>query len=242
MAGEINVDEIVREVLAQLAGHAVSDASWNPTVSTAKVKESETKNTAAKNELRIDARVVSLAELDGRLEGVTQITVCNLAVLTPAARDLLRQKKISVGYRIEQKSTAAIRHTLSIGLAETRFEPTLLVRMLSESGTAVEQIARSGLASVTDELCDLAAKSGHLCLLLTGQTAASVCLANRQRGVRAVLGVNVKSVSEAVSAIGANVLIVDSSGRSAFELRQMVREFIKPGERRCPSDWLARLG
>lgn len=230
MAERVNVDEIVRQVLAQLASRGTRGSA---TLST--------ENQTNKHELRIDARVVSLAELEGRLAGVRQISVCKQAIITPAARDLLREKKIQVGYRIEGKKVCAGHHTLTLGVAETNVDPAPLVRLVGQAGQPIEQLARSGLVSVTDELCDLAAKGGHLGLLLTGQSAAAVCLANRQRGVRAAVGVSASSVSEAVRQIGVNLLVVDPNGRTTYELRNMVRAFAQSGERRCPAEWFARL-
>ena len=53
-------------------------------------------------ELVVDQAVVSLsaiAEVSGNLDGVQRLTVRQKAVVTPAVRDLLRQRKIELAFR-----------------------------------------------------------------------------------------------------------------------------------------------
>ncbi len=45
-------------------------------------------------ELVLAERLVTLRDLEGRLTGITKLSVGERTVVTPAVRDLLRQKKI----------------------------------------------------------------------------------------------------------------------------------------------------
>ena len=47
-------------------------------------------------ELRITDRVVTMRSIEGRLNGVTRIVVKRRAVVTPAVRDELKQRKIEL--------------------------------------------------------------------------------------------------------------------------------------------------
>ena len=77
-------------------------------------------------------------------------------------------------------------------------------------------------------------------VLLTGEAAAALCLANRRRGIRAALGSSVASIETAIASIGANLLIIDPAGQSAFVLRQLLRTWTR-GRRDVPARYGDRL-
>ena len=52
--------------------------------------------TASPRELQISERLVTLATLNGRLDGVSRVIVPRRAVVTPAARDELKQRRIEL--------------------------------------------------------------------------------------------------------------------------------------------------
>jgi hypothetical protein len=179
--------------------------------------------------------VISVADLAGRLEGVRVVIVPRGAIVTPAARDMLRERGVSLASRaaaVEKKAVAR----LTLGVAEGGSDAAELVRGLREDGVEVEQLARSGLASVVQELADRIVRDGRLGLLLTNNPLAAVCRANRHRSVRAAIGNNAMEVGRALAAIGANLLIVEPQGRGAFALRQAARAFCR-GASGCPAEW-----
>jgi len=47
------------------------------------------------NELHLDEKVITLRTLEGRLEGINKVIVATRAVITPAVKDELRQRKIA---------------------------------------------------------------------------------------------------------------------------------------------------
>jgi len=76
------VEYIVREVIRRLAadGRYRLHASSQPPVRS--------------QELNLTDRLVTLATLHGKLDGVTQITTARNSVITPAVRDELKNRKI----------------------------------------------------------------------------------------------------------------------------------------------------
>ena len=97
------------------------------------------------------------------------------------------------------------------------------------------------LACVVSRLTETVSGGKQLGLLLTGQPAAALCLANRRPSVRAALATGPQCVTAAVDSIGANMLVVDPAGRSLFELVTMARRFTSPGQRTCPAPWREAL-
>ena len=68
----------------------------------------------------------------------------------------------------------------------------------------------------------------------TGLLPDSLCLANRHRGVRAVLAGTPATTRQAVAAVGANVLVVEPEGKSVFEMQRTAAELYRNWPRSCP--------
>ncbi len=68
-----------------------------------------------------------------------------------------------------------------------------------------------------------------------------MCLANRRAGVRAIRGAAVEAVAADAAAVGANVLIVDTSAAGFFAVRQLVGRFLRGGVRECPEVFRKQL-
>ncbi|HEX4148531.1 MAG TPA: hypothetical protein VHY20_06070, partial [Pirellulales bacterium] len=190
--GVWDIDALVRDVLARLA------ASGN--MAPSEVQPAENTPTATNiNPLErvLSDRVITLSSIDGKWEGIQTLVVSQRAVITPAASDLLRQKNIGVrrlkaGAAPAGASTA--KRGLVLGVAETSFEPAVLIERLGRAGYKIEQLARTGIAALIAELADAAVKGGNAAVLLTGACELALCLANRGRGVRAAQATDRQSV------------------------------------------------
>lgn len=78
-APRAEIERIVREVLAEMSARAA----------TSRPAESGL-------ELIVTEKVVSAKEIEYKLDGVTRLVVTRGAIITPAARDLLRERKIAI--------------------------------------------------------------------------------------------------------------------------------------------------
>jgi len=210
------VEQIVRAVLSELNGSSASGAR------SAESDRQETERT-----LVLTSKVVSLAEVEGKLKDVSRLVVPRGAVFTPAARDELRKFAVAVASATDGKTSARVRLVLTA--AETKFEPTALAAALAGEGIAVDRVAAGDLTSAVDTLTRKVVVDKLLGLLITDMPAAALCLANRQRGVRAALGHSLAAVIEAVNMIAANLLVIDPRSRSVYELRRFTRELIRSG-------------
>ena len=216
----VDIEAVVREVMRRLAtarpdGVAGDDADNN-------------------EELALTERVVSLAQVEGRLEGVRRVRARPGAVVTPAVRDLLARNKIrlTVADSSQTKTNKGAAAELVVGLVETTFDPAALELAIAPG--QVEILARSGLGSVVEELASHVGKGGRWGMLFTPRCAAALCMANRFRGVRAVQAASVAEVVTGLAEVGANLLVVDPAGRSTFELKKIVGRFRSGGPRICP--------
>lgn len=215
------IEQIVREVLASLAGKSAAVAA------------------ASASELVLTSKVVSLKEIEGRLAGVSRVVVPRGAVFTPTAREELRKFRVSVASAVPASRQQVSQKLVLAATAGYAVAP--LIAVLERDGVAVERVEAQELVTVIDRLTN-AAKSGVAALLLTEQSSLAVCLANRCSGVRGALASSVAGVAEAIEHVAPNMLVVDPRGKGTFELRQLVRAWLSRGLLPCPASLQKQLG
>jgi hypothetical protein len=204
--------------------------------------DNEAKKPAAlEGDLAIDSRVVTMAELTGRLVNVRRLVVSRKAIITPAVQDELLRKNIALAFSDAPASPPAAAPRLALITMGVDFDPTSLIAVLGREGVQTDAAALDCLIASTERLADELGKPNTLGLLLTRHTAAGLCLANRFRGVRAVTGGDVPSVATAAAAVGANLLVLNPKASGFFQLKQMVTEFCRGGVRPCPEVFRKQL-
>jgi hypothetical protein len=230
----LDIDRVVREVLAELV-LAPGGTDGLPA-------SAECTPPASGRELILTCRVVTLSEVDGRLDAVRRLVVPPRAVVTPAVRDELRRRDVTLAYASPTVVQAAAPVRLVLVTVGPQPDWAPLVGALRGDGIAVDQHRFDCLIAATDRLAGEIVKPDTLGLLLTRHTAAGLCLANRLRGVRAVSGTDAGTVAAAAAAVGANLLVVDPAAVGPFPLRQIAAEFCRAGTRPCPDVFQERLG
>ncbi len=192
-------------------------------------------------ELSLDDHVVSMSTLAGMPSGVRSVALRRGTVVTPAARDLLRARKIALAYRTAPVQPAKGKVELLLGVANTRYRTDELVRLLSRLPITVRQSATSTLYDLIAELTKELAENQKLAILFTDDVAAAVCLGNRNAGVRAATARDSREAAAAVRSVGANLLIVDPTGRNLYQVKDIAVRFVAGGPAVCPEIWRGRL-
>jgi hypothetical protein len=221
------IDSVVREVLARLT------AAERPV-------PMRSAGDPSPAQLVLGPAVVSLSTLADRLSGVRRVVVGKRAVVTPAARDLLKQHNITISRSAD--GAGANKPALAVAVCDTSSDPAALVRLVAPLASGIERLAKTGLAGVVAELTDTVVKDGRLGLLLSGKPDVACCLANRRPGVRAAVARDRDEVAQAVGNLGLNLLVVDPARRSLFQLGQMVKQFLQAGAAQCPPPLKEQLG
>jgi hypothetical protein len=221
---EEQVEQIVREVLARLGG---------------KPEGKVTGPSSPVNELVVDETVVTVTALDGKLGEIRRLVVSPRAVITPSARDLLKENNITLVRSLRMAAPTTVR--IAMATAGTPFDVSGIVQTLRGHRAEVEQLASTGVMQVTNELAEEVGKSGKFGVLITPQFTQALCLANRHRGVRAATAASRGEVNEIIKTIGANFLILDPVQRSKFEVRRIVETFCLAGPRQCPAELKSSL-
>jgi len=207
------IERIVRDVMSRLASERPAAA-----------KEAETPKPAAATvgELVLETKVVTLEEVQGRLGGIKQLSVQERAIITPAVRDLLRDKKVGLVRRAAgaQVSGSATGRTIVVAAVDAKAAVAGLVRELRSQGCKLEELAQAGLAAAVRELGDEVAKSGAVGLLVCDEPEAALIALNRRSGIRAVGGDDVATIKRSTKAVGANAFVVRGSKVGGLQVKR----------------------
>ncbi len=241
-----DIESIVKQVLAEIQAGAGDGVC---TLAAAQPKPTEPKSAGAVSQLAVSSKVVSLAEVEGRLEGIAQLVVPRGAVVTPSVRDLLREKNIALTFstgKVEEAADAqssGIRLSLVEALVKPslRFDLASLGRGLRSDGIDVDESTFKCLIETTDRFAALVDDGPSIGAIITSHPAPGLCLANRLDGVRAIGPATVADVARDAKGIGANLIVINPAGRGIFQIRQMLREFCQGGPYDCPSALVERL-
>lgn len=208
-----DVEQIVREVMARLAGGA--SVSNVPAIAT-----------GSPGELRLDGRLVTLETLNGRLKGVQRVVVPPRAIVTPAVRDRLRELGIALDVASSSEASAKSSALTLIAWSDASIDLKALNNLLSADNIALKPCGCPDLPTAVGTISRAVTSSGRLGLIVTEATCAAICLANRKPGVQAVLGADTASVECAVRNLAANVLVV-SPKAAPFVQKQLVAAFCR---------------
>jgi hypothetical protein len=236
----LEIERVVRQVLAELGLASNGDSAASKPAGAGRSNDEPD----GSRELVLAGRVVTLAEVAGRLEGICRLVVPARAVVTPAVRDDLRRRGILLAFASAcgEKVSAGSEIKLVVAAVGESFDLEPLTEMLGGEGVEVSAAEYKCLIRAADELGRRLARSDTLGMLITKHTAAGLCLANRRPGVRAVLGVDATTAASDVAAVGANLLVVDPLIAGPLQLKQMASRFCRGGPAVCPEVFRERLG
>ncbi|MBX3443917.1 MAG: hypothetical protein KF774_16030 [Planctomyces sp.] len=173
----------------------------------------------------ITAEVVS--QIPG---GATQLVISPRAVVTPAALDLVRSRKLTI--RRETPAPAGSPAPAARRLAIVVSGSPVLDRVLLDRTSGW----RRELLGCPDDAATLAIRElsrGEVdaVLIFTSKPFRAACRANRNAQVRAVAVSGIEDLKAAVGELRVNAACVDPTGRGDFEIRRWLRtadELLRP--------------
>ena len=245
----LDIDAIVRQVLADLSTQGAGGA---PPVRAIAAPVNTLPQTAGheKATLRLMDSPVTLALLEGRLDGVREVVISPKAIVTPSVRDLLYKKEIklalaqserqsqSAASREQFPATVAMRKndvlsgtatgktSVWLALHQLKREPETLVQFL-QGNTGFVKESFDCLAATTEAAAKRLAESDALrAIIVTNHSAAAMVLANRHTAIRAVIGDNPEQTSQDAAMVGANLLVLHADRLGAYRMKEVARTFL----------------
>lgn len=233
-----DIERVVREVLASMTvapkSQEVKKTETVAAPAAAKTNPSSD-NHHQSSTITLTNRVVTMNDVAGHLATMRRLIVSRRAIVTPAVVDMLIRRGIALD-RQETKADRTVKMRLSLISMGLEFDAAALTAVLAREGFCIEDARSDCLIAATDQLAEEVKLPETLGVVLTPHVAAGLCLANRHAGVRAA------SDLAAVSAVGANVLILDPRELSFFRLKQILGDFARGGVRPCPKSLSEKLG
>ena len=201
------IQRIVQEVLRRLEQTALGYATATTSETPSKTGESKSN---ASTQLVWSQSVVSAEALCGRLDGVNQLMVGPKAIVTPAARDELREREIHV---VRQND-----HDVTLRKVQVAVQEDAVANQTSHAIqiTSDDQWTAFFTRSIQQNETPVA---------VSRQPHRLACLANRDHDVRAVAVTDLREMEEAVRQTHANVLCVSPSVLAVTPLSVVSRRF-----------------
>jgi hypothetical protein len=228
------IDRIVAGVLEQL--RLPPAAAPRPVESSPAPKPADSKATP----LEIGDSVITATLLEERGVISGPIVFGRKSVLTPSAREFLATRKLdwrrsnsaAVGSEpmsakwlvLVTRSTPAVTAALDLIAKDTADEWS------RELSGCHREAATRAVGAVCRGECDAV-------VIVTRKPEAAVCRANRNPNLRGAVVVTAARVKAIKAQLGPNLFAVDPTDRSAFELRNLLREIGSGGRPSPPSEW-----
>lgn len=217
------IDEIVARVVEQLRTPA---APPRPAPAAASNSPAATSPLVVnKSVVRLSQHIITAEILETQARGVPQIHIAPRAILTPSARDYLRQMRMEC-----VRDSAATAHSSGPGwlllISSPSASAAAALTPLQTAGGRWEQRV-SGTAEEAARQATAALCRGEVTGVAVLSKAPEVvaCLANRQERVRAAVVGCVPTVEAACRKIGANLIAIHPGKKGSFELRHMLQAF-----------------
>ena len=251
-----DIDTIVRQVLADLGGKG-APSKVPPPVQLPQAGSDKTTT------LRLPDSLVTLALLEGRLDGVREVVISPKAVVTPSVRDLLYKKEIRIqkerlqasDFRLQEETTEAqslppeVRSPkpeacceVWLGLHQLKREPEMLLGFLQghagkgalRSATLVRESFACIIETTQAAAKRLAESETLRAIIVTNHSAAAMVLANRHAAIRAVLGETVDQTAHDAAMVGANLLVLHADRLGAYRMKETALAFLGTPLRNVP--------
>ncbi|NLS93598.1 MAG: hypothetical protein GXX96_15675 [Planctomycetaceae bacterium] len=244
-----DIDRIVREVLAELGLLSQpADSTEEDRVEPADAPQPEPASpprpaspARPAGDVVVSERVVTLAAIGERLASARRLVVQPRAVVTPAVRDELRRRNVTLVVEQPTAAAASAANRVALTVLGSKTDPKPLADELARLGMVVDLQTFDCLVRATDDMARRLADGGTVGVLLSNYGAVAMCLANRHQGVRAVLASDESRTATDAVSVGANTLILEPRRMAPETMRQIVTAFCRQGPGVCPEELRERL-
>jgi ribose 5-phosphate isomerase RpiB len=176
-------------------------------------------------------QVVTATWLEDLYRTGSPIAVASDALITPAARDWLKDRGTAVRY-LNASSNGHGDGRYGLVLNEQQaVHRSMAMNLESKFGCGQRFVAEKDASSVVSAVRAMcgAIQRGTFShgVVLTEEGSLPACFANKQNGIRAAMVDSLATVSEAIRAVGINVMVVETPRQTYHQIRQVVDRFLK---------------
>jgi hypothetical protein len=211
---QLDIDAVVREVMRRLQAGAAADSPSRPPQIAALTASADEAGS-----LTMLQSVIAVATLQGRLDGIRQLIVGRRAVVTPAARDLLRQRGVQLVRQNASASVAGRRASIRVCLTADVHPAWAKSAHTAEARGASILLQGAELPAVVAALAaEFSQHPDQAAIVISGRPALAACALNRQPTVRAAVWSPGQSWEALQADVQPNVLVLDATGHGPYQL------------------------
>ena len=209
------IESIVREVLRRLQ----CVGNQNPIATAA----SNSNGHHDSHSFACDDKVIAMETLRGKLENIKTLRVKPKTIITPAARDELRDRKIEIAFDLGSSGSSNNSPTTILLGTTCNSTGNRLRDQLTANGTQiqlhVDKCARQLATKVGNKV------SGAMpALIVTDQPYKAVCSANRNSNVRAVVIGDPNELRAAKAELNPNCVVIKTGNEGRFDLSYVLNQ------------------
>jgi hypothetical protein len=241
------IDRIVANVLQQLgANSGAAPSTERSSILDPKPfsRDPQGSATAAGGRITLSDRVITADLLAERIDVATVVAIASRAILTPSARDFIKERGLQIDRAAPVSSKAATSPvTQGVGAGAPIPHPSnlssqrLLVVVRNTDAVAklwtdLQATWSRELLGCPDDAASLAVReiargAVQAAVILAEQAHRAACLANRSPAVKAVAVRDAGEVAQVRRQLRANVWCIDPTPKSWFELRNLLSAVTK---------------
>lgn len=184
------------------------------------------------NSIELTEKVITADLLAEKARGAASISVAAGSLLTPSAKDYLREFRISVNQTSASKAPAAkqgtpwraivLNNSLAVENALSTIEQQTGVSWSRELSSSLEESVKEAISSICR-----ADATGVVLFVSAAEKAA--CLANRNEKVCAAAVQDVNHLRSVITQMNPNLICVNPEQKSFMELRNLMKVFVNAG-------------
>jgi hypothetical protein len=228
----IDIDKIVQLVLSDLnVKRPITSERKTVAPLIVPVVKPVTETVAITNNATIDwtsRKLVTLADVKvaALSSAVSEVVVGLRTVVTPSVKDELRKRglQLRVGTTNKTAASEASNKTIWLGIQLTLPEPSSLVTVLRKQDIEVVTAVTKTTEVMADEIVKQIRE--RQCIAITTESAKLICIANRNGAVWGINGFDPQQTARDAKLLGANLLVIDPTGKSPFRQSEIVKGFI----------------
>jgi hypothetical protein len=177
---------------------------------------------------RLSENVITADLLAENSGGKSVVEVSSRAIVTPSARDWLKQNRIELTRGTNAKASTNQQKSDWLLVVQTAGEAVeAVLDDAGRSGSIGSRRETASDAASATKVAAAAVERGGKCVVFSAEPDIVACLANRNETVRAAVVADAATVDRVKSGLDANAIVVDPTGRGFFELRNLLRRIAK---------------
>jgi len=188
--------------------------------------------TTADTSVVLSNKVITADLLAEKIKGQSVVGIAAESILTPSAKDYLREFRVSVHRSTSVASSRKEQGTpwRAIVLSNSSAVENTLATIEQQTNTRWSQELSASLEeAIKDAISSLCRADAAGIVLFAEAAENAACLANRNQKIRAVAIQDVNQLRTVITQMSPNLICVNPAQKSFMELRNLVKAFANAG-------------